>query len=293
MRGSHHPFHASTRRLAAGCICVLSMGCSGTAPAPRPTLLQASMTQGPAIRSPSPIVELRQYTLHPGRRDELMTMFDANFVDPQEAAGISVIGQFRDLDDAHKFVWLRGFPTMEARAQSLGAFYGGPVWQAWRNAANATIIDNDNVLLLRPTHAGAGFTFDADEPSGTGVGDAGQGIVIATIYHLDPTDEKERDFVRFFNDSVAPVLAEAGAPVVAAFVTERSANTFPRLPVREGEHVFVWFARFPSTRAYDRFRTALAASPRWRDSVGVELSSRVREPYVLRLSPTRRSRLHG
>jgi len=138
-----------------------------------------------------------------------------------------------------------------------------------------------------------GFALGARGAQSEGAGDSGPGIVVATIYHLDPTDEKERDFIRFFDERLAPALAEAGAPVAAAFVTERSANTFPRLPVREGAHVFVWFARFASVRAYERHRAALTASPGWRDSVAVELSSRVREPFVLRLTPTRRSRLHG
>ncbi len=237
-----------------------------------------------------PIVELRQYTLRPGRRDELMTMFDADFVGPQEAAGITVIGQFRDLDDPNKFVWLRGFPTMEVRARSLGDFYGGEVWRARREAANATIIDNDNVLLLRPVRAGAGFELDAG--ARTAPRSPSPGVVIATIYHIDPTPEKERDFVQFFERSVTPLLQAAGAPVIASFIPERSANNFPRLPVREGEHVFVWFTRFASMAAYDRFREALAASPRWREAVGVELSSRVREPQTLRLVPTPRSLLH-
>lgn len=77
-----------------------------------------------------PLVELRQYTLHPGRRDALIDLFDREFVETQEAVGMTVMGQFRDLDDADRFVWLRGFRDMAARQAGLSAFYGGPVWQA-------------------------------------------------------------------------------------------------------------------------------------------------------------------
>ena len=70
----------------------------------------------------SPVVELRQYTLHPGKRDTLIELFDREFVETQEAVGIQVIGQFRNLDDPDQFVWLRGFNDMSARAQSLHAF---------------------------------------------------------------------------------------------------------------------------------------------------------------------------
>lgn len=94
------------------------------------------------------VVELRQYTLHPGRRDTLIALFEREFIETQEALGLRVIGQFRDLDDPDRFIWLRGFSDMSARRRSLAAFYDGPVWAAHRDAANATMVDSDNVRLL-------------------------------------------------------------------------------------------------------------------------------------------------
>ncbi len=69
-----------------------------------------------------PIVELRQYTLHQGKRDALIELFDREFVESQEALRMKVIGQFRDLDDSNRFVWLRGFGDMNTRAAALQAF---------------------------------------------------------------------------------------------------------------------------------------------------------------------------
>src|SRR5215468_1240257 len=103
-------------------------------------------TPNPSLRHYSPIMELRQYTLRPGQRDTLIALFDREFVESQEALGMRIIGQFRDLDDPNRFVWLRGFADMESRAEALRAFYGGPVWKANSEAANATMIDVDNVL---------------------------------------------------------------------------------------------------------------------------------------------------
>ena len=178
---------------------------------------------------------------------------------------------------------------MRARTQALASFYEGDVWKAQRNAANATIIDNDNVLLLRPVHADSGFLVDPRERSASAR--SGAGLVIGTIYHIDPTSEKEAEFVAFFERTVTPLLALAGARVIASFVLERSVNSFPRLPVREGEHVFVWFCRVPGREAYGRVQRALAEMPAWRDTVEVELSARIREPQTLMLSPTTRSLL--
>jgi len=107
-----------------------------------------------------PVVELRQYTMHPGKRDVLIDLFDREFIESQEALGIKIIGQFRDLDRPDRFVWLRGFRDMSSRARALTDFYGGPVWKARREAANATMIDSDNVLLLRPALSTSGFSLE-------------------------------------------------------------------------------------------------------------------------------------
>src|SRR5204863_6636074 len=95
-----------------------------------------------AAQTCCPIVELRQYTLHRGKRDVLIDLFDREFIEPQETLGMNILGQFRDLDDPDRFVWLRGFRDMASRAAALQAFYGGPVWKAHRETANATMIDS-------------------------------------------------------------------------------------------------------------------------------------------------------
>jgi hypothetical protein len=110
-----------------------------------------------AISSLGELVELRRYRLHPGTREKLITLFDQEFVESQEDEGMRVIGQFRDLDDPDCFVWLRGFADMKARQRALSAFYTGPVWTAHRDAANGTMINSDNILLLRASAPGRGF----------------------------------------------------------------------------------------------------------------------------------------
>src|SRR5438552_16299764 len=237
-----------------------------------------------------PIVELRQYTLHPSKRDVLIDLFDREFVESQEALGMKVIGQFRDLDNPNRFVWLRGFRDMPSRAQALKDFYGGPVWKAHREAANATMNDSNNVLLLHPATPTSGFSFGNRERLRMGSNEARSELIVATIYCLEaPVDAA---FVQFFEKTVKPAVTGSGATVPAYFVTEHSENTFPALPVREGENVFVWFARFDDPAAYERHIAALTQSPRSRDEISKELSRhQKREPEILKLSPTTRSLL--
>ena len=196
----------------------------------------------------SPIVELRMYILHPGRRGELIKLFEREFIETQEAVGIQVIGQFYDLDDPNQFVWLRGFNDMSARAQSLHAFYDGPIWKAHREAANATMINSDNVLLLRLPHESCGFPLKDSNRPPLGSRAKQDGFIAATIYYFDaPVDSA---FITYFENTIKPLLTEADVEILAYFVTEESPNTFPRLPVREGEYVFVWFAGFDDQDAY-------------------------------------------
>src|SRR6266487_12466 len=237
-----------------------------------------------------PIVELRQYTLHPGKRHVLIDLFEREFIEPQEALGMKIIGQFRDVDNRNRFVWLRGFRDMASRAQALQNFYGGPVWKAHREAANATMVDSDNVLLLRPASPISGFSLENKGRSRTGSDQVRKELIVATIYYFDAP--VSADFVEFFEQTLKPVIAGAGASILACFVTENSDNTFPALPVREGENVFVWFARFNDQTAYELYVAALGRSPRWRDEISKELARRLRQaPEVLRLSPTERSLL--
>lgn len=231
------------------------------------------------------VVELRQYTLKPGSRDALIELFDREFVETQEAAGMAVLGQFRDLDDPERFVWLRGFPDMAARAASLTAFYGGPVWAAHRDAARATMVDTDDVLLLRPAGPGDGLV-DRSTRAAPGAAAAPQTIVTATIHHVE---EPELDgFLEFHERIVDPALRAAGAPALATLVTEASPNTYPRLPVREGETVLVRLAAFFDRAAYDRHLDALSRSAAWRTAS--EVLDRMPHPVeTLRLQPTARS----
>jgi len=115
-------------------------------------------------------------------------------------------------------------------------------------------------------------------------------VVVANIYYLEKAVSPA--FLDFFEHTVEPALAKAGVSPLAAFTTEESPNTFPALPVREGEYVFVWFAAFAGAEAYDRHLAALAASSEWTGTISKELAAfLVKEPEVLRLTPTARSLL--
>jgi NIPSNAP len=234
------------------------------------------------------VVELRQYTLHAGRRDELIDLFEREFIEPQEAAGMRVIGQFHDLDSPDCFVWLRGFRDMAHRALALAAFYGGPVWQAHRDAANATMIDSDNVLLLRPAWPGAGIDMRRRTRAALGSRAQPAGLLDASVFHLG--EPAPRELMQFCRDVMSPLLARGGAQSQGWYVTEPTPNNFPRLPVREGQTVLAGFALFTDVAAFETF----CRSGAWAREVQPTLDRwRSRPTDNLRLAPTPRSAFYA
>ena len=214
------------------------------------------------------VIELRQYTLYGGRRDELMNLFRHEFIVPQAEAGATVLGTFRDLDDPDRFVWWRGFADMPARQKALAAFYGGEVWARHRAAANATMVDSDNVLLLESLS-----TPDLTPRTG--------GMIRVAIHALNGAPPAR--FVEFFDAVYAPLVRNCGASVSARLVSEAEANNFPKLPVRANS-VFVWCAHFADLASERAFSARLHAASGWRDQVKEDvLPALMSKPEVLRL----------
>lgn len=172
------------------------------------------------MRAPGPddpgVVELRQYTLHPGRRDELGELFDARFVESQEAVGGRVVGELTDLDDPDRFVWLRGFADLPGRLRMLAELYGGPVWAHHGPAANATMVDSDDVLLLRPVLV--------DDPP------AGHGTYLGRVLHHDgPVADAWADEVVARTQAVSSAAAAAAGTdgAVPAVLSAKAGGSDP------------------------------------------------------------------
>jgi quinol monooxygenase YgiN len=219
------------------------------------------------------VYELRQYRQHPGMRDTLIDLFEAHFLESQDREGSHVLGQFRDLADPDRFVWIRGFTDMEARTRALEAFYTSALWLAHRSAANATIADHTDVLLLRPAGPGLGFRFDPRRRPPPEAAEKPGGLIVATIAHLAAP--------------ATPDVVTAGLGVardgrgigLARLVTEPSPNGYPRLEIREDANVAVAVAAYSGRDSYE---SAAAEAPAAAPPGVARVERRL-------LSPTRRS----
>lgn len=228
-----------------------------------------------------PVYELRRYRLQANKREALIELFEREFVETQVEVGMTLHGFYRDVNDADAFVWMRSFFDMQKRANALAAFYGGDVWKKWGSEANATMLNSDNVLLLKS--AGHEVAFSSSYSH--------RGIVTISVCSLAPN--REMDFAAEWQNKVRPVLEASGARIDASFVTERSPNSFPRLPVREGETVFVWVSAFPNEEHHMRYTEKLTESHAWTASAFPWLDAQLWRPLeTATLLPTRRSQ-HG
>ena len=230
--------------------------------------------------APIGVLEFRRYTLLPGARDVLIDLFERHLIAPQEELGAQIIGHFRDLDHPDRFVWLRAFRDLPSRRRALEAFYSSEVWGAHRDAANATLVDHEDVFLLRP-------------PAGT---DLRHGLT-----HVRPPDGERRGV---FTSAVWQLAAPLSADAVTSFgcrlerlvqdsrgtwdtllLTEPTPNNYPRLRIREGEDVIVAFARFDDVQPARVFAAVLH---HWQE--GRALTGG-RAPETLQLAPCAHSRL--
>lgn len=234
-----------------------------------------------------PVVELRQYLLRRGRRDELIELFDREFVEPQEAVGIRVLGQFRDIDRANHFVWLRGFADHATRLDALTSFYGGPVWRQHAGAANATMIDSGDVHQLRAVTERERLHVRTQSDRDL----AGhRGSILIVVIHRRSCAGYDLD--RQMCECLTPRLEAAGLRTIGVYATDPTDNPFPALPVRPSDvlvRVVAGVSIDALDDAADQVSLARAELTDHAQKHGLD------EPLLdmLRLVPTARSCLNG
>ena len=106
------------------------------------------------------IVEVRSYRIKPGRRAEFIQFFENRSIPALRSHGMKVIGPFLDVENPHKFVWLRVFPSLEEREQMRDAFYEGELWKNELEAIAMPMLESYDVTLCE---ASPGCVFDVTE----------------------------------------------------------------------------------------------------------------------------------
>ena len=202
---------------------------------------------------------------------------------PRRPRAFASSGSSRTWTDRDHFVWFRGFADMDGRRTALTTFYGGPVWAAHRDAANATMVDSDDVLLLRPVRPAERISGPDPVVAGRARDDP------APAPHPPPGAPGRATSSTSASSTWSRSSRGPGPPSVAWLETKRAVNDYPRLPVREDADVVVCLSALADEGAATATPGAPVRGPRvGRGGRSRALRRRIaRDPeqHVLRATP--------
>ncbi|MGA7273111.1 MAG: NIPSNAP family protein [Acidimicrobiia bacterium] len=101
------------------------------------------------------LIEIRRYTLVPGRRDEFVGWFESEVVPAMARTGMRILGSFESLDDPDVFVYLRGFVDEAERSRLTEAFYESDAWRGGMRARAMELEVDYEVELVTSTPGSA------------------------------------------------------------------------------------------------------------------------------------------
>ena len=103
------------------------------------------------------IVEVRSYRIIPGRRAEFIRFFETRCIPALRSHGMQILGPLLDVENPHKFVFLRSFPSLEERDRMKAAFYEGELWKNELEGIAMPLIESYDVILCETS---PGYVFD-------------------------------------------------------------------------------------------------------------------------------------
>jgi NIPSNAP len=98
------------------------------------------------------IIEMRTYKTRPGKRGELLELFNARSLPAHREIGMRIIGPFLSIEDPDTFFFMRGFPDLASREPMKSRFYDGALWKDELEGVMMPLIDKWDVVLVEDTH---------------------------------------------------------------------------------------------------------------------------------------------
>jgi len=183
------------------------------------------------------VIELRNYLLKTGKRDEFIQYFKDHFVHSQNEMGVYTPGLFKIKNEENRFFWLRGFDNMEQRSGFLPAFYGGEVWEKFGPAANDMMLEWHDVYLANPL---------LNNQNGFPVN---RGFFVIDYYKAK--DDQHNNLVNLFTNEYISFLHQNNIKDVTLWVSEMEENDFPRLPVYQDKNLLIVITAFTNETEYE------------------------------------------
>lgn len=93
------------------------------------------------------IVEVRNYRVKPGQREQFIHFFETRAVPALRAEGMRLLRPLPDLENPNRFAWLRCFPSLAERDRMKTAFYEGDIWKKELEAIAMPMLDSYDFSL--------------------------------------------------------------------------------------------------------------------------------------------------
>jgi hypothetical protein len=202
------------------------------------------------------VIELRNYLLRPGTRENYINAFESLLLDTLNARKNYVLGQYRVNEEKDHFVWIRGFDDMPLRKYALESFFGSQHWAKVQSEPGKYLIGYTNVYLLKPLSFSKGVidsisTFDANWFG------RDKGVTVVDFYVANGMRDQLLDFVRIKYDSL---IHAAGVKDISYWISETTPNNFPDLPVFQDKNLLATISFFKDELAYNAALRKIDAS---------------------------------
>ena len=230
------------------------------------------------------VIELRNYVIKPGRRDEFIELFEENFTQSQNILGGYTLGQYRIKDADDHFFWIRGFKDMSARKKFLNDFYyGSPAWKQHKSEANSLLVNNDNVHLLKPLNL-RGSSNDSEYSFNSNWFGQVKGIAVVDFYISNTKLGKLLEFVK---KKYVAILDSSKIEVTSFWTSEMTPNDFPALPVFQDKNLLVQITFYKND--FDYQTTMKDVDSKMNDELKSEMADLVTIKNTLIIYPTQKS----
>lgn len=230
------------------------------------------------------VIELRDYLIRQGRRDEFIKLFEENFTRSQNILGGYTLGQYRVKGAGDNFFWIRGFKDMPARNKFLNDFYyGSPVWKQHKSTANSMLLNNDNVHLLKPLNL-KGSSSDAEFSLNSNWFGREKGIAVVDFYISNTKLEKLIEFVK---KKYVAILNSSKIENTSFWTSETTPNEFTALPVFQDKNLLVQITFYKNEFEYQTGMKDVAS--KMNDELKSEMADLVTIKNTLIIYPTEKS----
>jgi len=95
------------------------------------------------------IVELRQYHVRPGQRDNWVSCMEEEIIPFQVKMGMVILGSFVGEEDETIYVWMRRFDSEQERKRLYDAVYQSDYWKSEIAPRVSTMIDREQIKVTR------------------------------------------------------------------------------------------------------------------------------------------------